>query len=130
MTPKRKTTLKVLAMLSGTFLVGMLFGALLLGATIRDRLEVLRDMRTAEGFVSHVSRLIGPVEANQATEVNAILEATGREVESLVTYQQQEFMILLDGMEGELERRLTPEQMNRWYEARERIRRRLEKVRD
>mgnify|MGYP003651514203 CR=1 FL=1 len=125
-----KPIFKVTAMLGATFLVGMLMGALVLGAVLRGKLEVLRDMRTADGFVSHVSRLIGPVEPDQATEVNAILEATGREVESLVTYQQQEFMILLDGMEGELETRLTPEQMQRWHDARDRIRKRLERVRN
>ncbi|WP_020398710.1 hypothetical protein [Kordiimonas gwangyangensis] len=125
-----KPIFKVTAMLGATFLVGMLMGALVLGAVLRGKLEVLKDMRTADGFVSHVSRLIGPVEPEQATEVNAILEATGLEVESLVQYQQQEFMILLDGMEGELETRLTPEQMQRWHEARDRIRRRLAKVRN
>lgn len=126
----KKPILKVAAMLTATLLVGMFFGAAILGAVIRDRLEVLRDMRTADGFVSHVSRLIGPVEADQETEVNAILLATGREVESLVGYQKQEFMILIDSMERELSGRLTEDQMTRWYKARERIRVRLQNIRE
>ena len=125
----RKPILKVTAMLLATLVVGMLLGAMILGAVLRNRLEVLQDLRTADGFTSHVSRLIGPVDAAEATEVRAILEATGREVESLMDYQQEEFQILLDGMEAELAHRLTPEQMQRWYDVRARIRKRLDRKR-
>lgn len=126
MKKQKHPLLTVTATLSATLILGMILGGAIVGAIIRDRLETLRDVRTADGFTQYVSQQIGPVPADRQARFNEILSGTGAQVEQLLKEGRSDFMQIIDSMEQELAPVISKEQLERWQAERKKVRDRID----
>lgn len=115
--------LKTAAILLATLIIGMVCGALILGAFARDRLQPPPQM-TRERFVERWIRMVRPDPA----QMQRIREVVGEHEPGFREYymrHRQEIQVLVDSLHRDLEPILTDtqlERIKRIREGRERIR--------
>lgn len=126
MKKQKHPMLTVTATLLVTLLLGMILGGVIVGGVIRDRVETLREIRTAAGFVRHVSERIGPVPADSQARFQAIVNGTGQKVEHLLGQGRSDLMQIIDDMERELVSVVTAEQLERWQADRRKVREQID----
>ena len=119
---KKRPFLTIAAILSATLILGMILGGMIVGAIIRDRVENLRALRTADGFAYHVGKIIGPVPDGQQATLDKILKDTGQQVEQVIARRRTEYMLILDDMERELEPVITRAQLEKLRAVRRQLR--------
>jgi len=118
--------LTITVTLSATLILGMVLGGLLVGAVIRDRLDTLRDIRTAEGFTRYAIEKIGPVPADKEAKVYAIINTAGTDVEQMLERGRTGFMQIMNRMEQDLTPILSQEQLERIRAERKTVRDQLD----
>ncbi len=115
--------LKTAAILLATLIIGMVCGALILGAFARDRLQPPPQM-TRERFVERWVRMVRP----DQEQLQRIREVVGEHEPGFRAYymrHRQEIQVLVDSLHSDLEPILTESQLERIKrirEGRERIR--------
>ena len=110
--------LKTAAILLATLIIGMVCGALILGAFARDRLQPPPQM-TRERFVERWVRMVRPDPA----QMQRIREVVGEHEPGFREYymrHRQEMQTLVDSLHRDLEPILTEEQRARIKQIRER----------
>jgi len=115
--------LKTAAILLATLIIGLVCGALILGAFARDRLQP-PPQATRERFVERWVRLVQP----DPEQLQRIREVVGEHEPGFREYymrHRQEIQVLVDSLHGDLEPILTEtqlERIKRIREGRERVR--------
>lgn len=111
--------LKTAAILLATLIIGMICGALILGAFARDRLQPPPPQMTRERFVERWVRMVRP----DQEQIRRIREVVGEHEpgfrENYVRHRQ-EMQALVDSLHRDLEPILTEEQRERIKQIRER----------
>ena len=111
--------LKTAAILLATLIIGMICGALILGAFARDRLQPPPPQMTRERFVERWVRMVRP----DQEQIRRIREVVGEHEpgfrENYVRHRQ-EMQALVDSLHRDLEPILTEEQRERIKRIRER----------
>lgn len=110
---KSRFRLKPALALLGTFLLGMLVGALILSALTRHRVERIRAMRTPAGFVERMERVIQPESEAQRAAIRPLLEEAGADVHRITRSSRQELRATLRELRADLAPLLTEEQQAR-----------------
>ena len=108
MTTRTKSTFIII----GTFIIGVLIGALINGAVVRHRMNKIDKMRTVPGFSAEMQRIIKPSN-DQLPKIEPILNRTA---ESLIQLGQRQFEhanVIVDSMVTDLNPYLTQEQKTR-----------------
>ena len=109
MTPRSRSYL----LLGITLLVGMVLGALLVGAVGQLRAGRAEGMRGRDGFVRDIQRMIRPRDAAQRAELRPIIEATAERNVQIMDNFNDQMRAALAELVTELEPHLDEEQMAR-----------------
>ncbi len=106
-----------------TLIVGMLLGALIQGAFMRNQFHKrITRLRTPEGFMRRFERVIRPTE-EQKPEIDKILLKNFERFNKRLTPPVQEMGRIMDTLRMELDPVLTPEQKARLHRHFEHMRR-------
>ena len=107
----------------GTLLIGMVLGAVITGAVMRNRVfDRMERLRTVEGFRHRMERIIQPDE-DQRAKVNEILEEHFSRMHRLGEVMRQDFETRNDSLYQELEVVLRPDQIERLKQRMKKLRR-------
>ena len=110
--------LKTAAILLATLIIGMVCGALILGAFARDRLQPPPQM-TRERFVERWVRMVRP-DQEQMRRIREVVGEHEPGFRENYMRHRQEMQTLVDSLHRDLEPILTEEQLQRIKEIRER----------
>lgn len=116
---------KTIAALGGTFVLGLIVGALAVGTLVYQRVDTLRSLRTESGFVTRFTEIIDPTGPDQRQTIEPILQDTGREVERTFLQSRDSLAAEVDRMRSRLDPHLTAEQRRRLERAIHRLRSRV-----
>ncbi|MGD9900841.1 MAG: hypothetical protein AB7T22_17075 [Calditrichaceae bacterium] len=108
MTAKTKSTVIILS----TLIIGMLLGALVFGAIVRNQIAEINGLRTSEGFISFFDDIIEP-EAEQKAEIDSVLDKHAKTFYTTSTGCLGKVLAIIDSMEKDLSLVLPPDQMGR-----------------
>lgn len=108
-------------LLLGTFVLGGLIGGLLVGTIVKNRVETIRSLRTADGFTEHVLSAIEPTLAQRDT-LRPLLRKAGSDIEQMTHQARAQMRARVDTLWQEMRPHLTPEQRS----ALRRMRRRFQ----
>lgn len=111
--------LKTAAILLATLIIGMICGALILGAFARDRLQPSPPQMTRERFVERWVRMVRPDQAQMRRIREVVGEHEPRFRENYMRHRQ-EMQTLVDSLHRDLEPILTESQFERIKRNRER----------
>lgn len=100
-------------LLGVTLLVGVVLGALLVGALGQFRAGRVEGMRGQDGFVRDIQRMIGPRDEAQRAELRPIIEATAERNGQIMNDFNDQMRAALAELMVELEPHLDDEQMAR-----------------
>ena len=116
MKPRVQSSILLLA----TLLIGVLLGALLQSSLREKRMKHIDFLRSSDGFVTHMIRVIDPVSPEQEASVRAVLEAAApaitdafkahrdRTRQYFMEMEQRLGPLLDEDQEERLKRRLNP----------------------
>jgi len=96
-----KAEAKSAAILVATLTLGVVLGMVLQGLLMRDRARQVAELRTPPGFVSLVEGVIQP-RAEQEAGIRAVLEASARRYDSLLSSTRVGVGLVLDSMKLKL----------------------------
>lgn len=108
MTTRTKSVLIII----GTFVIGVLIGALINGAMVRHRMNRIDKMRTVPGFSSEMQKIIQPTK-EQLPKIEPILNRTANALVQLGKQQFEHANVIVDSMVVDLNPYLTKEQITR-----------------
>ena len=109
MTPRTRSYL----LLGITLMVGVVLGALLVGAVGQFRAGRVEGMRGRDGFVRDIQRMIGPRDEAQRAKLRPIIEATAERNGQIMDAFNDQMRAALAELVAELEPHLDAEQMAR-----------------
>ncbi len=119
--------LKAALILGATFSLGLVLGGLIVGAVVRERLQVIADFRDRDRFVARVEAFLEPTSEAQAEAIRPILEAAGARTESAVAILRGDLTRIFDDLERDLSPLLTEEQKQRLTDRRASLRQRADR---
>lgn len=119
--------LKAALILCATFSLGLVLGGLIVGAVVRERLQVIADFRDRDRFVARVEAFLEPTSEAQAEAIRPILEAAGARTESAVAILRGDLTRIFDDLERDLAPLLTEEQKQRLTDRRASLRQRADR---
>ena len=118
------TQIKTILILLATLVVGVVAGAAITGALLRERLEYVRSFTKADGFVVRFTEMIEPLSDPQIEQVTPLLETAGAEIEAVFGHAGSDVYAIVERLESDLSAHLTDEQMVRLQMRRAEIRNR------
>ncbi len=121
----KKKKMKAISILLVTLILGILLGGALVGRIVNERLDRFQEFTTEEGFVSQYSNIIGKMSPDQQQAVLHLLKNSGTEVETLIKATREEFAVINDRLEKDLQEHLSDEQLKAIIDRRNTIRQRL-----
>ncbi|MEL7489827.1 MAG: hypothetical protein AAGJ73_03840 [Pseudomonadota bacterium] len=102
---------KSLAILIATLMIGVVAGATVTGALLRERLEYIRSFSKAEGFVVRFGELVEPLTPQQRTQVEPLLKNAGAEIEAIFSGSGEKVYAIIEQLEKDLAPHLNEEQL-------------------
>ena len=106
-----------------TLIIGMILGSVITGAVLRNRMfDRMDDLRTERGFKDRIERIIRPDE-DQRERVNQILARHFERMEKIGFQMRRNFKVMNDSLIQDLSQVLRPEQLERFKERMEKMRR-------
>lgn len=112
-------------LLLGTFVLGGLLGGLLVGTVVQNRVDTIRSLRTADGFVERTIDLLEPTDAAQRDTLRPLLREAGEDIEHITDRARTDLRATLDTLWRSVQPHLTPDQRARLDAMRQRFRSRL-----
>ena len=103
--------IKSLTLLIATLMIGIVAGATVTGALLRERLEYIRSFSKAEGFVVRFGELVEPLTPHQRAQVDPILKNAGAEIEATFGGAGEKVYGIVQQLEKDLSPHLTEEQL-------------------
>jgi NH3-dependent NAD+ synthetase len=116
--------LKSIFLLAATLLIGLIAGASITGAIVRERLSYVRSFANAEGFATRFTELIEPLTQEQRTAVEPILQAAGGQIEARFQASGRQVFAVIEQLEQDLGGVLSQEQMKKLRAQRAKLRKR------
>jgi uncharacterized membrane protein len=107
-------------LLLGTFVLGGLIGGLLVGAVVKNRVETIRSLRTADGFTEHMLNAIEPTSAQRDT-LRPLLREAGTDIEQMTRQTRTQMRARVDTLWQDMRPHLTPEQRRALRRMRQRF---------
>lgn len=104
--PRTKSVLILLA----TLVLGALLGAVVTGWWVQQRVDRLRAVRTADGFVERVVQRVEPVSSAQRDSIIAITQYRARQLSDLRQSHRRDTRAIFDSLRQDLQPVLTEEQ--------------------
>lgn len=98
-------------LLLGTFVLGGLVGGLLVGTIVKNRVDTIRSLRTADGFTEHMLSAIEPTPAQRDT-LRPLLREAGSDIEQMTHQTRAQMRARVNILWQEMRPHLTPEQRN------------------
>lgn len=115
--------LKSILVISATLIIGMILGSLITAAFIKNRaFDRIADWRTERGFVQRIERIIQPDDA-QKEQIKHILIRHFEKMHELGEKMRFNFEARSDSLIKDLEPVLRPDQITRFKERMERMKR-------
>ncbi len=118
------TKIKSIFLLLATLVIGLVSGATITGALVRERLDYIRSFSKSDGFVLRFSEMIAPLSDEQRAEVEPILEAAGQKIEVTFSESGQKVYAVVEKLEQDLIPYLSDEQIAQLQKRRTEIRNR------
>ncbi len=115
---------KSIVLLFVTLIMGLVAGATITGALVRERLEYIRSFSKSHGFALRFSEMIGPLSDQQRDEVEPLLDAAGREIEIAFSDSGRRIYSIVEQLEEDLIPHLSDEQIAQLQKRRAEIRNR------
>ncbi len=125
MSERGRALRKSLTILLATLLVGVLAGATITGAVVRQRLEKVRSFTSSEGFVVQFTDVLEPLTEEQRAAIEPLISDAGDDIEDLIELSRLELFLIVEGLQNDLEPHLTSEQLQRLKDRREEVRERF-----
>lgn len=116
--------LKSILILTVTLLIGVIAGASITGAIVRERLSYVRSFAHSEGFAARFTELIEPLTEEQKVAVEPILQAAGGQVEARFQDSGKQVFAIIEQLEKDLSDILSQDQMDQLRAQRAKLRRR------
>lgn len=109
MSPRTKSILLVTI----TLLIGVVVGALLNARLAEQRMERLASLRSSEGFVRYIERVVQPRDEAQRDALRQILRSSSERMAEHRRASMRQAQAILDSTRAEMEVVLSAEQLER-----------------
>ncbi len=107
-------------LLLGTFVLGGLVGGLLVGTIVKNRVDTIRSLRTADGFTERMLSAIEPTPAQRDT-LRPLLREAGSDIEQMTRQTRAQMRARVDTLWHDIRPHLTPEQRRKLRRMRQRF---------